>query len=57
VGTNPTGLTMPLIIHMQLNNLTGSIININLLTHPSWSGFYSIRAINIESVAKFKALG
>jgi hypothetical protein len=56
VGNNPTGLTMPLIIHLKLNNVTGSIINIDMLTHPLFSDHYSIRALNIESVMKFKAL-
>jgi hypothetical protein len=59
VGNNPTDMSLqplPLIIHILLNNITGSYTNINLLSHPSWPNLYSIRAVNIESDTKFKAL-
>lgn len=30
VGNNPTGTSLPLIIHIKLDNVTGTFININL---------------------------
>ncbi len=56
VGNNPLGTLQPLIIQITINNITGSFININLLTHPSWFERYSYRSVNVESGTKYKAL-
>jgi hypothetical protein len=34
IGNNPTTPSFPVIILIKLNNITGSFININWLTHP-----------------------
>lgn len=56
IGNNPITPSFPVIILIKLNNVTGSFININWLTHPTTLGQYSVRAVNIESEKMYKAL-